>query len=331
MILSFIIPVYNTEKYIGECLDSLLAQNISKQEYEIICVNDGSTDGSLAILRNYEAQHQNVRVVDQPNGGVCVARNNGLDAAKGEYIWFIDADDLLLSNCLGDIYSSIITKKYDRIIVGNKIFETVDDLKTDKYPTNSSWKDSVVWRSIFRKSFLVNNELRFYPGLVFGEDALFVFECFRKSPVVLELDLPIYFHRIVMGSASTNVSAEFQDKRLRSTLREAHILQGYYEKNDGIYPQETANRMMVFLLGGLGTLAKMSKKQMKPYMDDLKAWGLYPYKTPPEYTVTKSHQLTRTDFMSKVYDYLYVHMHRPWGFHAMRILEKLIKIRKVKK
>lgn len=100
MFLSFIVPVYNTEKYLAECLDSLLEQDIPYEEYEIICVNDGSTDGSLDILRRYAEAHSNVIVVDKENGGVASARNAGLDAACGDYIWFFDSDDIIHPNIL---------------------------------------------------------------------------------------------------------------------------------------------------------------------------------------------------------------------------------------
>lgn len=100
MFLSFIIPVYNTEAYLDDCLGSMLNQDIPAEDYEIVCVNDGSTDGSLRLLRRYEEQYPNVVVVDQENSGVCKARNAGLAAARGEYIWYFDADDYVAANCL---------------------------------------------------------------------------------------------------------------------------------------------------------------------------------------------------------------------------------------
>jgi len=99
MILSIIIPVYNTEKYISWCLDSCL--NINGQindDYEIICVNDGSTDNSIEILRQYE--NKGIRVFSKLNGGVSSARNLGLEKSKGEYVWFIDSDDMIVPNSL---------------------------------------------------------------------------------------------------------------------------------------------------------------------------------------------------------------------------------------
>lgn len=331
MLLSIIVPVYNTEKYIKECLDSLVNQDIPKSEYEIICVNDGSTDGSLAILRNYEKAHENIHIIDQTNAGVCVARNRGTEIAKGEYIWYIDADDLIAVNCLKNLCDNYLNNNFDRIIIGNYLFQNSDELKSDNLRTNTAWKDSVVWRSIIKKEFLTNKKLSFYPGLVFGEDALFMFEIFLNNAHTIETELIVYYHRHVVGSASTNTSTDFSLTRVRSTLQEAKIVQKYYEDKNCLFPKETANRLMLFLWGGLDTVAQMPKSQAKEYLDDLKKCGLYPYKTPPECTVTKSYQLNRDDFIGKFFDWVYTHMHRPWGYSTMRFLRKIMNIRSKKK
>ena len=120
MFLSFVVPVYNAAQYLPECLDSLLAQDIS--DYEIICVNDGSKDTSPKILWQYAAQHGNIRVIDQENGGVVSARNAGLSAAQGDYVWFVDADDFLLPNILGSLRDKTVETACDRLIVGGYQF-----------------------------------------------------------------------------------------------------------------------------------------------------------------------------------------------------------------
>lgn len=325
MLISFIVPVYNTELYIEECLDSLLNQDISHDEYEIVCVNDGSTDGSSEILHNYASKYRNLVVIDKENGGVSVARNVGLEHANGDYIWFIDSDDLIKENSLNELKTIISKCEYDRIVIHSKTFKTTNDLLDSKASPNEPWKDSVVWRNIFKREFLNDYNLRFHPNLVFGEDALYIFECFRYTPKTFETNMQIYYHRIVMGSASNNETSSFLIKRIQSTLTEAKIVQQYYERNDGVYPTETANRLMIYLWGALYTLTKMSHKHYKPFLKDLKNCGLYPYKTPSECTVTKSYQHNRTDFIGKIFDYVYTHTHRPWGFLLMRMINLLLK------
>lgn len=98
--LSIIVPIYNAEKYIEECLNSCLAQDIDSSDYEIVCVNDGSEDNSLDILKKYEKSH-NIVVVDQKNAGVSSARNKGLLSAKGDFVWFVDSDDFIRQNYFG--------------------------------------------------------------------------------------------------------------------------------------------------------------------------------------------------------------------------------------
>ena len=89
--ISIIVPVYNTSKYLDECLISLTSQTLN--EIEIVCVNDGSTDNSLQILNNYKNKDDRIKIIDQKNQGVCAARNAGIRAAQGEYITFVDSDD----------------------------------------------------------------------------------------------------------------------------------------------------------------------------------------------------------------------------------------------
>ena len=94
--ISVIIPVYNVEKYLRECLDSLLNQTF--KDIEIICVNDGSTDGSLNILNEYASKDSRFIIINQNNQGLSAARNNGLNVAKGDYVAFLDSDDYILNS-----------------------------------------------------------------------------------------------------------------------------------------------------------------------------------------------------------------------------------------
>ena len=103
-VLSIVIPIYNDEKHLEECLESLINQEVSFDKYEIICIDDGSTDNSNLILEKYNKQIDNLTVFHQNNSGVSVARNRGLELAKGTYIWFVDADDFIPLT----VYSQIV-------------------------------------------------------------------------------------------------------------------------------------------------------------------------------------------------------------------------------
>lgn len=324
MFLSFIIPVYNTEEYLDECLQSLLNQDIPAEEYEIVCVNDGSTDGSPEILRRYEREYGNVTVIDQENGGVCRARNAGLQAARGEYIWYIDADDLIRENCLAMLWQVVKSKSPDRLVIDH--FEYIPEAEdADNMRTNTSWKDSVVWRSLFRREYLLSHDLWFhYPELTFGEDALYMYEVRRGDPQNLELADPVYYHRVRPGSLSTELSPRTEAKRLLCNIREAEILKDYYEKKDGILTEETANRFMSFLWGSLFRILRMPGKEAKPYMKLLREKGLYPYPTPRECTLSKCPEINRNDLPGRIMDKLYTNLGSRWGYYGMKALYFLL-------
>ena len=91
--LTYIIPVYNTERYLTRCLNSIVSQGLADDDYEVLVVDDGSTDGSRGVAEAFAREHPSVRVLSQPNSGVCAARNQALDHARGRYIQFVDSDD----------------------------------------------------------------------------------------------------------------------------------------------------------------------------------------------------------------------------------------------
>ena len=113
--VSVILPVYNVEKYLKECLDSILNQTL--QEIEVICVDDGSTDRSLEILREYEKKDKRVIVLTQENKGAGAARNKGLAIAKGEYLSFLDSDDFLLPECWKKLIEGALKKKHRYVFI----------------------------------------------------------------------------------------------------------------------------------------------------------------------------------------------------------------------
>lgn len=331
MFLSFIIPVYNTEAYLDECLQSLLNQDIPAEDYELICVNDGSTDGSLDILRRYEQEFENVRVIDQENGGVCRARNTGLRAGTGEYVWFFDSDDVIRQNSLGLLLEKSREQSYDRIVVGQQCF--VD--ATSKHGTSerifhniAPWFDSVVSRSLLRREFLVEHELFFhYPDLRYGEDALMMYEIKRHMPTCTHIDETLYFYRTRPDSAVTSSDKRGRIQKLQSNIKEAVILKDYYERKDGILAEETANRFMSFLWGSLFRILMMPGKDAKLYMKEVKAKGLYPYRRPQECTLTKCPEINRNDWLGKFMDFLYINLGSRWGYLGMRLIQLLFRLK----
>ena len=158
--LSIIIPVFNTdEKYLRECLDSVIRQTM--QEIEIICVNDGSTDGSLDILNEYSKKDSRIIVIDKENAGVSVARNYGIDRASGEYIMFLDSDDYFLPEACQTVYETVCAENSDLGIFGH-FTKKGKRIKPIPIANSNTFMDYInVWNKIFKTSFLRETILDF--------------------------------------------------------------------------------------------------------------------------------------------------------------------------
>lgn len=329
---SIIVPVYNAEVYLPECLESLLHQDIAQDSYEIICVNDGSTDQSLAVLRGYQERFSNIVVVDKENGGVTTARNAGLQQAKGEFIWFVDSDDYIKRDILGTLRKMIQENGCDRLIIGCYIF---DDVMTPEewalserkaLPLNGPGQDSICVRSIMRRSFLTEHNLYFsHPELTHGEDGMFMYEVGAHAPTAVRLDEAIYFYRIHAGSAETMDSVAGLQKKLRSYTRIVELLWEAYE--NGSRDSRTADAYMNFLWFSLLTCASMPPKASRQALRQLKEKGLFPAKRLPECDLTESYMADTGTLPGKVYDKLYLNLHTPWGYAGIYLIRQLLNLK----
>lgn len=334
MFLSFIVPVYNVEKYLAECLDSLLDQDISHEEYEIICVNDGSTDGSLDILRQYEEKYANIRVIDKENGGVSAARNDGIKAALGDYIWMVDSDDLIAHHILAWLYETSRSHNPDIIDFGAYSFhEKLTDEESAAYrdrclPATSFANNVYITRSLFKRAFLHDNHIQFDTEIAYSEDSLFKCTSLLCKPSVLSYGKMVYLVRYRSGSAITLVSASAVKKKIKSYHTASLRFRKYYSEAEGELRGQIADLLMSNLWQALSILAKMPIAEAVPYLKALHADGLFPFIRPEECGLCRSYQTARTDIAGKIFDKVYIHMHRPWGFAAMVLLQKLIRAKK---
>lgn len=330
MFISFIVPVYNVEKYLPECLDSLLDQDIPKEDYEIICVNDGSTDGSMSILQNYAQKYSNIRIIDQENGGICVARNTGVDAARGEYIWFVDSDDFIQRNCLGDLKRLAEKTQCDRVSFGVYSFremlseEELNEVKQGRLLTNTGLNNIAVWNNLFRLLHLKKYDLRFHPELRYAEDGIYMFEFSLVDHVEVQYKNVCYYYRLRAKSLTTaNTYADMKNK-IEGDFAVVKRYKRYYLNQQG-NPQDIADKLMANLWHLLFTISQLPDEKRREQINQLKKDGFYPFERPDACTIKKSYMTTRTDFVGKVFDKVYINMHRPWGFAAMVLLQRIIK------
>lgn len=216
MLISLIIPVYNVEKYLSKCLDSLIQQTYGN--IEIICINDGSTDNSLQILENYANKDCRIKIINQQNQGVSVARNVGIDNATGEYILFIDSDDWLELDAIKILYKNVKNTNID-ILSFNFNMITKNYIKKVFAPLNNNNKfliqDWGLWNRAYRKSFLKENNIKFPNGINISEDMIFLFNCIIAKPSLKFIQNQLYNYRFDReGSATKNYKDFLQNNIL---------------------------------------------------------------------------------------------------------------------
>jgi glycosyltransferase involved in cell wall biosynthesis len=211
--VSVVIPIYNAEPYLRECLDSVVTQTMS--DIEIICVNDGSTDGSGDILREYADRDTRITVIESDNGGVSAARNRGFDATCGEYVIFLDADDYFEPSMLDDVYLRCVQDDAEIGVFKIRYLYTHRDLmveahwslRTEFLPaatpfSHESVSGSIfsaitpcVWNKMFRRSFLVDKGLRFSPELKRAEDVPFTYVALAQAHRITVVDKALVNYR----------------------------------------------------------------------------------------------------------------------------------------
>ena len=217
--VSVIIPVYNAEDYIGECLESIINQTL--KEIEIICVNDGSTDGSSKVLEEYRKKDSRIIVIDQTNSGAGAARNNGLRYARGEYLSILDSDDFFEPTMLEEAYSRAHDEDLDIIVFACDLYDNNEksyrpcsyaihdnllpdfqpfagaDVKKDIFKLFVGWS----WDKLFRRSFIEENGLTFQEQRT-TNDMLFVFSAVVKAGRIMTYPKVLAHHRKEVGGLS---------------------------------------------------------------------------------------------------------------------------------
>ena len=221
MLLSIIIPVYNVERYIRGTLESIFSQGFCEDSFEVVCVNDGTPDGSMQIVAEFAAEHKNLRVVNQSNQGLSCARNAGLAIARGDYVWFVDSDDTIMPGSLAIVAGAVADGGADVIgfdmmrkdeATGTLSLERIATRRSARYGEVRSGtffynkiQTCPVQRFVFRRGFLEEGGFRFFPGIYYEDAELMVRVLCAVSRMRLVAAAPYCY--LVRGSGSIMSSA----------------------------------------------------------------------------------------------------------------------------
>ena len=223
-ILSIIIPLYNCEKYIKQCLDTIFRQEMNESEFEVIVIDDGSKDSGYSLASEYANRHQNILVIKQENQGVACARNNALEKATGDYVTFVDADDMLVSGSLRTLLKIAVENKADIVKAAHK--EVPEDAVCEDFSSshdNSSiqimtgeeaivnvtrMKEGYCWGYLISRKLITDNRLSFPPKVAFMEDWAFITQAILKSRTFVNADVLLYLYRRNSSSCMANVTTE---------------------------------------------------------------------------------------------------------------------------
>ena len=221
MDLSIIVPIYNVEKYVRTCIESIYKQCLDEKRFEVIIINDGTTDNSMEMITDIIRQHNNVTIINQENQGLSVARNNGIAIAKGQYILMPDSDDLLIENSLKPLLEKALEFQVDLVVADflKMTDEQINNLQSTPHTEFSIQEktgeqlfledlnphECFVWRTLYRRDFLINNELKFTPD-VYWQDVPFTHKAYLKAKKCIRTHYLLNIYRKARpGSASVSL------------------------------------------------------------------------------------------------------------------------------
>lgn len=289
MLLSFIIPLYNCQKFITRCLDSIYTINLAEDKFEVIVVDDGSTDDGGSICKEYETSHSNFHLLSQKNAGASAARNKGLNIAKGKWIWFVDADDKIESDAREFILNLELNS-----------FDDIDLICFNYYIENEKSKDKIenfcqsiyydgvgylklhhrlyLWNKIFKRSAIGN--VRFLDGTKNIEDMLFCLEVIVNMNNILCKSIYGYaYNNLNISSTSRRRDNRNLVKLNQDSFTIHTALKHYLDTKDGKKREVLLSIENFSIIGHLYSLMRLySVTSLRRAINKYRAQGLYPVK-----------------------------------------------------
>ncbi|MBR5657533.1 MAG: glycosyltransferase [Prevotella sp.] len=290
--LSVIVAIYNVEPYLERCLESIVHQDLSKDEYEVLLINDGSTDRSLEIAKRYEAEYTNFIVYSKENGGLSSVRNFGIEHSHGRFIMHVDADDFLEENVIGKVVKVAEDKELDLCFFryishpdGRKIdlFWNFSKYKlyTGEWLLLNNMKVTSTWCGIYNHSFLDKSGIEYF-GRISHQDVEYNYRLYPLAKRVMFTDYYVYHYSIEGESITRTKDIKKKQQNLLDNLQIAHNIKNYANSGKCNTPiRRFLNRKMnsivvAFLLSFLRKENTYSYGFIKEFINQAEIKGVYP-------------------------------------------------------
>lgn len=280
-LVSIIIPVYNVEKYIEECILSVQKQTYSN--IEVILVNDGSTDNSSDICNYYSSIYNNVHIIHQVNQGVSVARNNAIKKANGEYLLFVDPDDIISEVYVEKMVKNIENLNIDMVECGytnnlsmlyNNLSDGIVNIYNSQFIFNYMLSNrefnGYIWNKIFKRDIIIKNNISFEENILIWEDMYFVLKYLKSIHNVAFISDKLYYYRIRKNSACRELSLEKKVSKLKVSKLFLDL-----ENDENSEFKLNAYKIYISLLLDIALLSiknnKLSKQEIDSIFSEIKA------------------------------------------------------------
>lgn len=291
--ITFVVPCYNVSRYIVRCIDSILSQGLKEDEFEIIAVNDGSTDDTLEKLELYKDRHSNFSIITQNNKGLSCARNAGMENASGEFIWFVDSDDYLKPNYAPSLYNQakadaldILFFAIDKFADGKSKIVSHKEIINDSVDTGASfiisgYQPNSACVALYRNEFLrEHSDLRFYPKL-YHQDVEFNYRAVAFAERVKFVETAPYVYEIHEDSISQSILPEKKVKRLIDNGIIAHSFELFSKDlSDKVLAQAIMHQSRAIIIGSLVQLKACDRLTCQTVISSFRKRELFPVKGP---------------------------------------------------
>ena len=309
--ISVIVPIYNAEKYITKCIDSLINQ--TKKELEFILINDGSTDNTEDIIKQYKDKR--IKYYKNKNQGIGKTRNFGISKSSGKYIMFLDSDDYLNKEACEKLYRKIVETNSDLVICDfYKVYDSgkVEKVKLPSFnETNLEKRPSIIneinlapWNKIYKRDLIVKNKIKFVENLKY-EDAPFVVEALLNSKKISKINETLNYY-VIHGNSETTV----RDKRCFDILKIIDIIRNNTKNKK--YLKEEVDKLTVRTITNY-TIQQRNQQEIKIGMEFIDTAFEYLKKEVPDYKKNKYYigrstikkTIERSKILTKIYCKLY--------------------------